>query len=115
MDTVTLPTRQFILGDKLPIGVRDIRSSADDDLTGTTGIVSVYDSGGTVLSGANAQDLTIEFTSRNTRIKASFELTTGASMIITATGTYRAVYKLAFPDGSVKNWQQTIEVKANPF
>ena len=115
MDVITLPSRQFTLGDKPTIGLEDIRTKALDDLTGTTGAITIYDSADAAVSGASGASMTVTLSARDRRGKAEFALTTGAAMIITAAGDYRAVYKITFPDGTVKHWQQKIVIQPNPM
>ncbi len=113
MDIVTLPEREFILGDKKTIGVRRVRSLNNVSLNGTTGTVSLYDSSGSaVFSGSS---LTIAYNTDKTSVQGSYTLVTGVGGSVTTAGTYRAVYKLTFPDGTIYQWEQQIVVKANPF
>lgn len=108
LDTITLPGRTFILGEKKNIGIKNLRNEPGTTLAAATGTVIIYDSAGaTTLS---LQSLTMSGT---TRVKGTYLLTTGAAMNITAAGTYRAVYTVT-NGSSVQKWQQELVVKAQP-
>lgn len=112
-DVVTLPDREFILGDRKSIGIRGVRSVNNDSLNGTVGTVVIYDSVGSTILGSTS--LTIAYNVDKTRVQGSYTLSTGGGQTITAAGTYRAVYKAVFPDGTIYQWEQQLIVKANPF
>jgi len=100
-----------ILGDTFDIGLRNVRNEIGSDISdGTTGVVSVYDSSGTLK--VTAADFTITGTKR---LKAVYQLRTGSGFPITAAGTYRAEHSIVLSDLTKKTWQQYIEIKANPF
>lgn len=112
MDTISLPSREMVLGDIKTIGVKNLRSASGASLNGTVGQVDIYNSAGSAI--LSAVPLAVTYDVPKTRAKASYQLVTGLTGL-TSTGTYRAVYMLTFPDGSIYSWEQDIIVKARPF
>lgn len=101
-----------ILGDTFNVGLRNLRNERGSDISAeVTGVtVTVYDSSDAVTLAANALLL-----SGTTRMKGTFRLTTGSGKIITAAGTYRLVYKATLLDTRTQEFQQYVEVRANPY
>ena len=112
LDIITLPGRDFILGAKKTIGVNNIRNIVGSSVAAATGTVIIYNSAGaTSLVSTN---LSMSFSTDNKKGKATYLLTTGAGMDITAAGTYRAIYTITY-GSTIQKWQQTIVIKAHPF
>lgn len=100
-----------LLGDAFAIGVHNLRDSRGADLSKEmkTATVSLYDSGGATVVSAAALTL-----SGTTRMDALYFLRTGANYTVTTAGTYRAVTLVELTDLTTKEWQQQIEILANP-
>ena len=110
-DVITLPGREFILGEKKNIGGKNLRLQTGGALSGVTATVTIYDSSGNSVLSATSITVTGSGTTRNA---LTYLLTTGSGMTITLADTYRAEYTVTYA-GEVQIWQQQILVKPKPF
>lgn len=110
-DVVTLPGREFILGEKKNIGGKNLRLQTGGTLTGVTATVTIYDSSGSTVLAATSITPTGSGTNRNA---ITYLLTTGAGLTIALAGTYRAEYTVTY-QGEVQIWQQVLLIKPKPF
>jgi hypothetical protein len=108
---VTLPGREFILGEKKNIGGKDLRLQTGGTLSGVTATVTIYDSAGNTVLAATSLTVAGSGTRRNS---LTYLLTTGSGMTLTLADTYRLVYTVTY-QGEVQIWQQSCLVKPKPF
>lgn len=112
IDVVKLEGRTFVLFEHKNIGVKNIRLNTGENISALTAVVSIYDSSGAVV--LNSTNMTIAGLG-TPYVSATYLLTTGNSpQLITAAGTYRAVYTVLYGSETFV-FQQTITVLADPF
>lgn len=114
-DIIDLPQRDFRLGEKKTVGLKDLHNALGTSVSSSTGLMFLYNSGGTSVGGfENGKAMTVASTPSSAKCTVTRALTTGTGMEIATAGSYRAEYQVTRADNAVFIWQQKIVVAANP-